>query len=117
VKAKKLRKVVFLDESVAFLKELNRSSTLVNKVLKQVFTGSTSENLALALDIIHGRRTITVQVSGAPMERSLKAAEDPEKEKDSRIKVTIKNEKKAGKEEKGSRLLDDLSRMAKEFGE
>ena len=125
----KLRKVVFFDDSLGFLKDLTRGGRLVNVIMKQVFTGGRTANLELAMDLIHGRKKLDVNIvdsSGrADNKREGNTAGTP-----SRIQVNIRkdqartgNEKERvktkGKEEKGAKkgLLDDLSRMAREFGD
>lgn len=121
----KYRKVIFFDDSLGFLKDLTRGGRLVNVIMKQVFTGTRAENLQLALDLMHGKRRLDVHV----VHDSVSGEDHREKTElatPSRIQVKVKadrprspdNEKREPRTKgHGKRLLDDLSRMAREFGE
>jgi len=110
----KLRKVVFFDESIEFLKDLKNGGKLVNVIMKQVFTGSRTENLALAMDLLNGKKKLDVRIS------TQEDSSQNVKQEHKTIKVNIKKEgeeKRVRPNRKKVSLLDDLSDMAKDFGE
>lgn len=110
----KLRKVVFFDESIEFLKDLKNGGKLVNVIMKQVFTGSRTENLALAMDLLNGKKKLDVRIS------TQEDSSQNVKQEHKTIKVNIKKEgeeKRVRPNGKKVSLLDDLSDMAKDFGE
>lgn len=115
----KLRKVVFFDESFDFLGDLIRGGRLVNVIMKQVFTGTRAENLQLALDLIHGKKRLDVTVVDSTGGTDKKQGEYTS----SRIQVRVRQDQakkekpNTGESAAKKGLLDDLSRMAREFGE
>jgi len=60
----KYRKSISFSERISFLNELKRGNKLINLVLEQIFTGTTEENVALALDILSGHKKLKIAITG-----------------------------------------------------
>jgi len=60
----KYRKSISFSKRVSFLNELKRGNKLINFVLEQIFTGTTEENVALALDLLSGHKKLKIAITG-----------------------------------------------------
>ena len=99
-KNKKVRKVIMLDPPLSFLRELNRSGLLINKILKKVFNRpSHKENLLLALEILDDQKEVQIITDSNEINEIIERVGD----------------EKTSKPQKSS-LLNNLSKIAKDFG-